>query len=89
MQEKVSIAMTKNSLSNKSERFFVSQYLQEQIFKFIRDEIPYTTGVIIDSWDEQTSSTNIKACILVDRLSHRAILIGSKGEMIKKIGNPC
>ena len=85
------------SVSNKNERFFVSEYIREQAFLLLKDEIPYEVAVVIDEFkdvpvesktkpDEKERLSHISASILVNRPSQRAIVIGKKGEMIKNIG---
>jgi GTP-binding protein Era len=81
------------SISNKNERFFVSEYIREQAFLLLKDEIPYEVAVVIDEFKELKDKENpskrlshISASILVNRPSQRAIVIGSKGSMIKDIG---
>ncbi|RLA67268.1 MAG: GTPase Era [Epsilonproteobacteria bacterium] len=79
--------------SNKSERFFVCEYIREQAFKYLKDELPFEVTVVIDEYkdlkDKGAASkivSHISCSILVNRASQRAIVIGSKGSMIKKIG---
>ncbi|MBT3235842.1 MAG: GTPase Era [Bdellovibrionales bacterium] len=84
------------SISNKSERFFVTEYIREQAFNLLRDELPHELAVVIDQFEDCTGRPNetkksklnaqISATILVNRPSQRAIVIGSKGAIIKKIG---
>lgn len=85
------------SISNKNERFFVAEYIREQAFLLLKDELPYELAVVIDEYrdlkaDEAKASANpkirshISASILVNRPSQRAIVVGSKGAMIKEIG---
>lgn len=81
------------SISNKNERFFVSEYIREQAFLLLKDEIPYEVAVVIDEFKELKDKedpskrlSHISASILVNRPSQRAIVIGSKGSMIKDIG---
>ncbi len=79
-------------VSNKNERFFVTEYIREQIFKYLKEEVPYETAVVIDEYkdfrDKKTSKIvcHISASILVNRPSQRAIVVGSRGSMIQKIG---
>jgi GTP-binding protein Era len=79
--------------SNKNERFFVTEYIREQAFKFLKEELPFEIAVVIDEYkdfrERGISSkivSHISASILVNRPGQRAIVIGSKGCMIKKIG---
>jgi GTPase len=79
-------------VSNKNERFFVTEYIREQVFKYLKEEVPYETAVVIDEYKDFRDKVNskivchISASILVNRPSQRAIVIGSKGSMIQKIG---
>lgn len=82
------------SLSNKNERFFVAEYIREQAFNLLKDEIPYEVAVVIDEYQDLKPDgkeskkivSHISASILVNRPSQRAIVIGSGGSMIKEIG---
>lgn len=80
-------------VSNKNQRFFVTEYIREQAFELLKDEVPYEVAVVIDEYkevkgklDPETSEAHISASILVNRPSQRAIVIGSSGSMIKEIG---
>jgi GTP-binding protein Era len=80
-------------ISNKNQRFFVTEYIREQAFELLKDEVPYEVAVVIDEYKEvkgkeqpDTFESHISASILVNRPSQRAIVIGSSGSMIKEIG---
>lgn len=80
-------------VSNKNQRFFVTEYIREQAFELLKDEVPYEVAVIIDEYkevrgrlDPNATESHISASILVNRPSQRAIVIGSSGSMIKEIG---
>ncbi|MBC7540766.1 MAG: GTPase Era [Bacteriovorax sp.] len=80
-------------VSNKNQRFFVTEYIREQAFELLKDEVPYEVAVVIDEYkevkgklDPETFESHISASILVNRPSQRAIVIGSSGSMIKEIG---
>jgi GTP-binding protein Era len=80
-------------VSNKNQRFFVTEYIREQAFELLKDEVPYEVAVVIDEYkevkgkiDPTISESHISASILVNRPSQRAIVIGSSGSMIKEIG---
>ncbi len=84
-------------VSNKHERFFVTEYIREQVFNNIKEEVPYEVAVVIDEFEDlrekrvkeknpTTISSKISASILVNKPSQRGILVGTKGSMIKKIG---
>jgi len=76
----------KDTLTDRSERFFVSEIIREKIFKLYEKEIPYSTEVIIVSFKEDENINRISAEIIVERDSQKNILIGTGGEMIKKVG---
>ncbi len=76
----------KDALTDKSERFFVSEMIREKIFKLYEKEIPYSTEVVVTSFKEEPGLTRIAAEIIVERASQKNILIGKGGEMIKKVG---
>jgi len=73
-------------LTDQPERFFVAEMVREAILKLTREEIPYTTAVLIDSFEEGESLVKIYASILVERESQKAILIGRGGGMLKAVG---
>lgn len=77
----------KDILTNQPERFFVGEIIREKIFEKYSQEIPYATTVLIEEFKEREGrKTYIRAIIYVERDSQRLILIGKKGEMLKKIG---
>ncbi len=76
----------KDELTDKSQRFFVSEMIREKIFKLYEKEIPYSTEVIVTSFKEENNLTRISAEIIVERDSQKNILIGKAGSMIKKVG---
>jgi GTP-binding protein Era len=73
-------------LTDQPERFFVAEMIREQILRQTREEIPYSTGVVIDSFKEGDLVVRIEASILVERDTQKAILIGRGGTMLKAIG---
>lgn len=76
----------KDTLTDRNERFFVSEIIREKIFKLYEKEIPYSTEVIITSFKEEPAINRISAEIIVERESQKNILIGKGGEMMKKVG---
>ncbi len=73
-------------ISDLNTRFFVSELVREKIYELSRDEIPYHTAVLVREYKEKTTLVKIVADIIVQRETQKAILIGDKGSMIKKIG---
>ncbi len=76
----------KDTLTDKSERFFVSEIIREKVFKLYEKEIPYSTEVIITAFKEEDNIIRISAEIIVERDSQKNIIIGKAGSMIKKVG---
>ena len=74
-------------LTDQPERFFVAEMVRERILRHTREEIPYSTGVVIDSFKEADRLVRIEASILVERESQKGILIGRGGAMLKRIGS--
>lgn len=75
-----------DELTDKPERFFASEIIREKIFLNYRQEIPYSSEVVITEFKEKDDIIVIRAEILVERKSQKGIIIGEKGEMLKKIG---
>ena len=75
-----------DTLTDLPERFFISEMVREKILRLTRHEVPHSTAVIVESWEETPDITRIEASILVERDSQKAILVGKGGSMMKKIG---
>jgi GTP-binding protein Era len=73
-------------ISNESERFFASELIREAIFLTMEEEIPYSTAVIVEGFEEKPAGAVITASILAEKDSQKPILIGKKGAAIKEIG---
>jgi GTPase len=76
----------KDTLTDKSERFFISEIIREKIFLHYQKEIPYSVEVGIESFKDEKNIVRIGAVIYVMRDSQKGILIGHKGEALKKVG---
>jgi len=76
----------KDALTDRPERFFVSEIIREKIFYYYQKEIPYSTEVIITSFKEEEKINRISAEIIVERESQKNILIGKGGSMMKRVG---
>lgn len=76
----------KDQLTDKPERFFVSEIIREKILLNYKKEIPYSVEVIVNSFKEEPNIIRIQADILVERDSQKGIIIGHKGEALKKLG---
>lgn len=76
----------KDSLTDKTMRFFASEIIREKIFLNYQKEIPYSVEISVDEYKEETTIDRISATIYVTRDSQKGIIIGHKGEMLKKVG---
>ena len=74
-----------DTLTDRSERFLAAEILREKVFRFTGEELPYTSTVVIDQFKMDGKMRRSAATILVDRDSHKAMIIGAKGERLKKI----
>lgn len=75
-----------DSISDRSERFFVGEMVREQIYALYEEEIPYHAAVLVQSFEEKPTLTVIKADIIVSRETQKMILLGKGGSMIKQLG---
>lgn len=75
-----------DSVSDRPVRFFVSEMIREQVYNLYHEEIPYHAAVIIQSFEEKTTLTVIKAEIIVSRDTQKGIIVGKGGSMIKQLG---
>jgi GTP-binding protein Era len=75
-------------LTDLPEKFIVGEIIREKVFRMTRDEVPYSVAVMVDSFKERDDGSliSIAATINVERDSQKGIIIGKKGEMLKKIG---
>lgn len=74
-----------DDLTDRSSRFLAAEILREKVFRWTSDELPYTSTVIIDNFEEEGCLTRVFATILVERHSHKAMVIGKKGAKLKQI----
>ena len=75
----------KDELSDRTLRFFCSEILREKLLKYYNKEIPYSCEVQIESFTEEDHVTKIRAIILTERESQKAIIIGHQGSAIKRM----
>lgn len=76
----------KDTLTDKNERFFVSEIIREKILKNYHKEIPYSVEINVNSFKDEPKIVKIQADIIVERDSQKGIIIGDKGASIKKVG---
>jgi GTP-binding protein Era len=75
-----------DQLTDQPERFIVSELIREKVFALTKEEIPYSSAVVIEEMKEEPGITRITATIYVERDSQKGILIGKGGAMLKQIG---
>ncbi|MDO5087675.1 MAG: GTPase Era [Comamonadaceae bacterium] len=80
-----------DELTDRSEKFLASEIVREKLFRLTGDELPYTSTVVVEKFDEEKSRAHgrlvrIAATIVVEREGHKAMVIGEKGERLKRIG---
>lgn len=75
-------------LTDQPERFVAAEIVREKVFRLTRDEVPYSVAVIVESFKEREDGglISISATINVERDSQKGIIIGKRGEMLKRIG---
>ncbi|MGE5361118.1 MAG: GTPase Era [Bacteroidales bacterium] len=75
-------------VTDQPERFFVAEIVREKVLAFTRDELPFSTAVVVDKFDEpdEKGLMRLYCSILVERDSQKGILVGRGGEMVKRIG---
>ncbi len=76
----------KDALTDKPARFFVTEIIREKILLNYDKEVPYSTEVIVEKFDEKEDSIHIMAVIYVERDSQKGILIGKGGSKLKRVG---
>ncbi len=75
-----------DELTDRSDRFMAAEIIREKLFRLTGDELPYTSTVVIDKYEEEGNLRRIAATIVVERDGHKGMIIGEKGEKLKRIG---
>jgi GTP-binding protein Era len=76
-----------DEITDRSERFLAAEYIREKLFRLIGDELPYAATVEVEKFAVEGELRRISAAIVVDRAGHKAIIIGSGGETVKRIAS--
>ena len=76
-----------DALTDRSDRFLASEIIREKLFRLTGDELPYTSTVVIDKFEEEGNLRRIAASIVVEREQHKGMIIGAGGERLKRIGS--
>lgn len=79
---------SQEDFTTQPERFFAAEMIREKMLHHLSDELPYSTAVAVDRWEEEEARNLIKiyATIVVERDSQKAIVIGKRADMVKRIG---
>lgn len=73
-------------LTDQPERFLAAELIREKILHLTRQEVPHAVAVVVDTWKEAARLTRIHATIFVEKDGQKAIIIGARGAMLKKVG---
>ncbi|WP_234266717.1 GTPase Era [Hydrogenophaga sp. NFH-34] len=75
-----------DELTDRSERFMAAEMVREKLFRLTGDELPYTSTVVVDKFELDGAMRRVAATIVVEREGHKGMVIGEKGEKLKRIG---
>ena len=75
-----------DTLSDQPVRFFVAEFVREQILRQTRQEVPHGVAVVVERFDESGKMPHIEVAVHVAREAHKKILVGAQGQMLKRIG---
>jgi GTP-binding protein Era len=78
---------TEDEISDLPTKFFVAEIIREKIYTLFEDEIPYHTTVVVTEFKQKSTLVKVRAEIIVQRESQKAIILGEGGKMIKQIGS--
>ena len=76
-----------DDITDRSEKFLASEIVREKLFRFVGDELPYTSTVLIEKFEVEGNLRRIFAAILVERDTHKSMIIGNKGARLKDISS--
>ncbi len=74
-----------DDITDRSEKFLAAEIIREKVFRFVGDELPYTSTVLIEKFEQEGDLRRVFAAILVERSTHKSMLIGQKGARLKEI----
>lgn len=78
-------AFGEDDLTDRSEKFLAAEIVREKVFRFVGDELPYTSTVLIEKFEQEGDLRRVFAAILVQRDTHKSMVIGDKGARLKDI----
>jgi GTP-binding protein Era len=76
---------SEDDITDRSEKFLAAEIVREKVFRFVGEELPYTSTVLIEKFEQEGNLRRIFAAILVERDAHKAMVIGQKGARLKEI----
>ena len=76
-----------DALTDRNDRFLASEIVREKLFRLTGDELPYSSTVVIDKFEEEGNLRRISISIVVERDAHKGMVIGEGGERLKRIGS--
>lgn len=76
-----------DQITDQPERFIAAEFIREKIFEATREEVPYSTAILVEKWEETGKLVRIHATIYVEREGQKGIVIGAGGAMLKRIGS--
>lgn len=76
-----------DDITDRSEKFLATEIIREKVFRFVGDELPYTSTVVLEKFEQEGALRRIFAAILVERDMHKAMVIGQKGARLKEISS--
>lgn len=75
-----------DQFTDRNQRFLASEFIREKLMRFLYKELPFWLTVVIEKFEEAKNVIKISALILTERPGQKAIIIGKKGELLKKVG---
>lgn len=92
LQQEIKVILPENTpifdqddITDRSEKFLAAEIVREKVFRFVGDELPYTSTVLIEKFEQEGNLRRVFAAILVERDMHKAMVIGNKGARLKDI----
>jgi GTP-binding protein Era len=74
-----------DDITDRSEKFLAAEIVREKVFRLVGDELPYTSTVLIEQFEQEGDLRRVFAAILVERDTHKSMVIGNKGARLKEI----
>lgn len=76
-----------DEITDRSEKFLAAELVREKLFRFVGDELPYTSTVLVEKFEQEGQLRRVFVAILVERDMHKAMVIGNKGARLKEISS--